>query len=308
MQELAVLQRFPSFWNLWLFEVFYFVEADLWKAIRWFQRKTALGQKVYARELLHCLSSQPHHLFSFPSLRTVSTGAKFRPIIFADLVNMSCYQWCGLTWLLKEMVKWVVFGSAWRASWQWALQGAVRIPPPGNTQTPKHCRNGDVSHICWYWGLCRMALMSEVLWDRDNFFYLLCLLTAWHHDCSWPGLLDHKQIHTNSSGQLRNQVPSQSRKWNIYAVVNSPHSVPHTALEMMQFAICLQKYNWISLLLCYHYSISWYWLCINWQYHQNPGGRLHTPLKQNVPNQARRTKWGLLTRVGIRGRLRLTGK
>lgn len=87
-------------------------------------------------------------------------------------------------------------------------------------------------------------------------FCLLCL-TAWHWDCSQTGLPDHKQIHTNSSGQLKNQVASQSWKCNICAVVNSPHSVPHAALDITQFAICLHKSNWISLLLCCHYSISW---------------------------------------------------
>lgn len=184
---------------------------------------------------------------------------------------MSCYQWCGLTWLLKEMVKWVVFGSAWRASQQWPLQGAARIPPPGSSRHPNTA--GKVTLVTLL-GTGRCAgwhSTLEALWDRDNFFCLLCLLTAWRRDRSRTGLPDHKQIQTNSSGQWKNQVASQSRKWNICAVVNCRHSVPHTALEIMQFAVCLQKYNGRSLLLCYRYSISWYWLRIKWRYHQTSG-------------------------------------
>lgn len=146
-----------------------------------------------------------------------------------------------------------------------AVTFAGRIPLPRSTETPELCGKGDISLIRWCWGLCKMALGLEALWDRDNFFCLLCLLTAWQHDNSWTGLLDHKQIRTNSSGQLKNRVASQSGKWDICAVVNSPHSDPHPGVEIKQFAIHLQKYNWISL-LCYHCSISWYW-----EPHQNPG-------------------------------------
>lgn len=138
--------------------------------------------------------------------------------------------------------------------------GSSRDLSPGTTQTPKQCRTSDVTHIYCYLVSCRMALTLQAHWDRGSDFCLLCLLAAWHHEHLWTGLLNHEQILTNISGQLRNQVLGQSGKWNICAVVNSPHSVPPTALETVGFTICLQKHNWISLLLHYQYSISWSWL------------------------------------------------
>lgn len=158
------------------------------------------------------------------------------------------------------MVKWVVLGSAWTASWQQLLQGAAGIHPLVPRRHPSSAGQSDVTHIYCYLVSCRMALTLQAHWDRGSDFCLLCLLAAWHHEHLWTGLLNHEQILTNISGQLRNQVLGQSGKWNICAVVNSPHSVPPTALETVGFTICLQKHNWISLLLHYQYSISWSWL------------------------------------------------
>ena len=153
--------------------MFYFAEAGVWKAIRQFQRKTTFGQKGLCQGASALPFVQPHHPFSFPSLRTISTGAIFRPIIFADLVNMSCYQWCGLTWLLKEMVKWVVFGSAWRASWQWPLEGAVRIPPPRSTQTPKHWGKVMLVTVLGTGG-CAGWLSRWRLFETGTTFFVCC--------------------------------------------------------------------------------------------------------------------------------------
>lgn len=166
-----------------LWSVLFRRKAGLWKSITQFEGKTALVQKVCAGELLPDLSSHPHHPSSSPSLRTVSTGAVFRPVIFAHLVNTSCYQRCGLSWLSTEMAQWVVFGSAWRAPRQWALREQQGHVPLGTAT--------QVRQRWWCWDV-QMAPDVEALRDRDSFCCSLRFFPPWP---LMNRLLDHEQTH-----------------------------------------------------------------------------------------------------------------